>query len=112
MPFKLPSLCQRHPRYSLAIFLLFLCTFFLLHPDVARHPIPVVIHSDPGLRGRLDRAEQKYQDMLGQRKDLIAKFGPTPHKSPCFHLIMTPGQRIPSGTSFPRCLTARMSSID
>jgi hypothetical protein len=73
---------QRHPRYSLFIFVVLASTFYLLGPYQKSQP--TITSSMRGLpRGvdlpsRLARSEKIYNKLLVDRQGLIKKFGPTP----------------------------------
>ncbi|KAH8108411.1 methyltransferase domain-containing protein [Phellopilus nigrolimitatus] len=77
----MPSVFQRHPRYSLFSGFLLLATFLLLASQHAPPP-PVFIESftTDGLQHRIANAERTYQRMLQDRQGLIHKFGPTADK--------------------------------
>ncbi|KAJ6593776.1 methyltransferase domain-containing protein [Mycena capillaripes] len=72
---------QRHPRYSLFIFVVLASTLYLLGPYQTSLP-PLnssnrawIAHDLPS---RLARSEHIYQKLLKDRQGLIKKFGPTP----------------------------------
>ncbi|KAF8589175.1 hypothetical protein K439DRAFT_1629085 [Ramaria rubella] len=73
----------RHPRFTLALGALILCTFLLLAsrnslPFPTAPPIASSTYSDSLLLdGRLKEAEAVYQKMLKQRTGLIRKHGPS-----------------------------------
>jgi len=78
----------RHPRFTLAVAFFILCTFLLLasndaipstHDTTFRPPLAA-----SGLKERLAYSEGVYQDILVQRKGLIAKYGPTVDKIEMF----------------------------
>ncbi|TDL19847.1 hypothetical protein BD410DRAFT_791734 [Rickenella mellea] len=83
----MPSIFQRHPRYSLFTGFVLLATFLLLASQHAPPPGfsgaggPV---ADPFLKNRLATSERIYQKLLTDRKGLIKKFGPTPDKISLF----------------------------
>ncbi|KAJ7223175.1 methyltransferase domain-containing protein [Mycena pura] len=74
---------QRHPRYSLFVFVVLAATFYLLgpyHPSSPRQTLLDV--SLRGLKGhdlptRLERSARIYNKLLFDRQGLIEKFGPT-----------------------------------
>ncbi|KAJ6591179.1 methyltransferase domain-containing protein [Mycena vulgaris] len=73
---------QRHPRYSLFIFVVLACTFYLLGPYQASPPtFSSSMRGLPrgnNLSSRLARSERIYNKLLVDRQGLIKKFGPTP----------------------------------
>jgi len=78
----------RHPRFTLAVGFLILCTFLLL---ASNDSIPSRYNdsessssSYPSLSKRLAYSEAVYQDVLTKRKDLIEKHGPTVDKIDMF----------------------------
>ncbi|KAJ7115781.1 methyltransferase domain-containing protein [Mycena epipterygia] len=73
---------QRHPRYSIFIFVVLASTFYLLGPYQSS-PHPTFNSALRGLTGhdlpsRLARSERIYNKLLVERQGLIKKFGPTP----------------------------------
>lgn len=76
----MPSTWQRHPRYFVSIALIIAATIYFLIPSQA--PIQSIsfgaLVRDTGLPARLERAEQVYQKVVSDRKDMIRKYGPTP----------------------------------
>lgn len=78
----MPSILQRHPRYSLLSGFLLLATFLLLASQHAPPPPAFTINAggQESLDERLDRAESIYQRVLRDRQGLIERFGPTPDK--------------------------------
>lgn len=80
--FNMPSILQRHPRYSLLSGFLLLATFLLLASQHAPPPPAFIINAggQESLDERLDRAESIYQRVLRDRQGLIERFGPTPDK--------------------------------
>lgn len=80
--FNMPSILQRHPRYSLLSGFLLLATFLLLASQHAPPPPALTINAggQESLDERLDRAESIYQRVLRDRQGLIERFGPTPDK--------------------------------
>lgn len=75
----MPGVWQRHPRYSVFIFLILLVTFYLLSPykEQTLHFSSRLL-ADRGLVGRLARSNRIYEKTLKDRQSLIEKFGPTP----------------------------------
>jgi hypothetical protein len=76
---------QRHPRYSLSVFLIIVATFYFLSQYESSHYMPtstspVVAHNDHDLPSRMERAERIYNKVLHDRQGLIRKFGPTPNE--------------------------------
>ena len=78
----MPSLFSRHPRYTLFTAFVLLATLLMLASQRSPPPIPNGLHmydfpedADP-LERRLLLSERSYQRMLGQRKELLKKFGP------------------------------------
>ncbi|KAH9852856.1 methyltransferase domain-containing protein [Lenzites betulinus] len=69
-------LAQRHPRYTVACLVFFICAYWLF--SSASPPHPVVYVNSRDLKDHLDIEERKYRAMLLQRRDLIKKYGPTP----------------------------------
>ncbi|KAJ7777901.1 methyltransferase domain-containing protein [Mycena maculata] len=77
---------QRHPRYSLFIFAVLACTFYLLGPYRGRVP-PMSsgrAMAAYDLPSRLARSEKIYNKLLVDRQGLIKKFGPTPKEIDLF----------------------------
>ncbi|KAJ6618672.1 methyltransferase domain-containing protein [Mycena sp. CBHHK59/15] len=77
---------QRHPRYSLFIFVVLAATFYLLG-SYSPAPPPPFESALRGLSGhdlpsRLARSERIYNKLLRDRQGLIKKFGPTPRMFP------------------------------
>jgi len=89
----------RHPRFTLGVGFLILCTFLLLasHDGSAINSLRT---SSPatgqqcdeatGLTARVTNAEKIYQKVLTQRKGLIRKFGPTTDKIDMFPAPVSP----------------------
>lgn len=77
------AIWQQHPRYTAFVALGLFLTLYMLysHPT---GPVPAnskgssFVLQDPTLASRLQHAEKVYDAMLGQRKELIKKYGPTP----------------------------------
>ena len=88
---------MRHPKFTLGIGFLVLCTFLLLANRQPFEPRSTDVsfeqsHGDvPSLRTRLKNAETAYQDMLKQRKGLIHKFGPSTDKIDMLVTRWSPG---------------------
>lgn len=83
---NMPSVFQRHPRYSLLSALILLSTFLLLASQHTSSPysFSASTSSTTDLQTRLNVAERIYQKTLMQREGLIKKFGPTPERvTPC-----------------------------
>ncbi|KAF8890931.1 methyltransferase domain-containing protein [Infundibulicybe gibba] len=76
----MPGVWQRHPRYSIFVFVVLATTFYLLNPyqqDIPQFRPSIELH-DKSLPGRLSRADKTYAKLLRDRQALIKKFGPTP----------------------------------
>lgn len=75
----MPGVWQRHPRYSLLVGVVLVTTLYLLvpiqHDSLAP---PLFTMNDNDLPHRMERANSIYDKVLGARKGLIKKFGPTP----------------------------------
>lgn len=80
---------QRHPRYFLFMALIVMATIYFLIPS--QSPIQsnsfAALVRDTGLPARLERAEQVYQKVISDRKDMIRKYGPTPRH---IHMCVCP----------------------
>ncbi|TFK50678.1 hypothetical protein OE88DRAFT_1661239 [Heliocybe sulcata] len=75
----MPSVLQRHPRYSLLVGLVLIGTMFMLSTDsLPDYGLRSVVTYDPSLPSRVARSEMAYQAMLNKRHKLIERFGPTP----------------------------------
>jgi len=85
----MPSSWQRHPRYFLFMALIVMATIYFLIPS--QSPIQSssfgALIRDTGLPARLERAEQVYQNVILDRKDMIRKYGPTPRH---IHMCVCP----------------------
>jgi len=78
----------RHPRFTLAVGFLILCTFLLLAssdsiPSRSDSTAPITAATN-GLKERLAHSEEVYQNVLEQRKGLIQNHGPTVDKIEMF----------------------------
>ena len=74
---------QRHPRYTLSVFLILATTFYFLNQYETSQPLLASTpsftgHNDHDLPSRMERAERIYNKVLHDRQGLIRKFGPTP----------------------------------
>lgn len=75
----MPGVWQRHPRYSLFVFIVLVATFYLLNPYQAEPSFkPTFSLNDNDLPGRLARSDRIYDKLLQDRQGLIKKFGPSP----------------------------------
>ncbi|KAL4078085.1 methyltransferase domain-containing protein [Scleroderma citrinum] len=83
---------QRHPRYFLFMTLIIAATIYFLIPSQSpiRSNSFATLVRDTGLPARLERAEQVYQKVVSDRKDMIRKHGPTPR-----HIHMFPPDKDP-----------------
>jgi len=94
----------RHPRFILALGFLILCTFLLLASNDAIPSTHTVFRpplAASGLKERLAYSEGVYQDLLVQRKALIAKHGPTVDKIEMFPPAMPPYPAYTAWDFFP-----------
>ncbi|KAF4568481.1 putative methyltransferase-like protein 24 [Pleurotus pulmonarius] len=79
----MPGVWQRHPRYTLFVFLVICGTFYMLSPynlDLPQQYSPVrtsTIYTDNGLPKRVERSDRIYSKVLRDRQAMIKKFGPT-----------------------------------
>lgn len=77
------SVWQRHPRYSITVFVIILVTLFLLGPyhtpGGLEGPYVYGTMGDHDLPARVARAVRIYDKVLRDRAGLIRKFGPTPN---------------------------------
>ncbi|KAG9310826.1 hypothetical protein JVU11DRAFT_8679 [Chiua virens] len=75
----MPSVWQRHPRYFISVAVVILTTIYLLNPyqSPLRSDLYEISTRDSGLSARLEHAEGVYSKILGDRKEMIRKFGPT-----------------------------------
>lgn len=97
----------RHPRFTLAVGFLILCTFLLLasndaipsRPNSFTYSNPSALA--PGLKERLEHSEAVYQDILAQRKGLIEKYGPTPDRIEMFPPAIAPWPAYTAWDYFP-----------
>ncbi|KAH7911460.1 methyltransferase domain-containing protein [Hygrophoropsis aurantiaca] len=77
----MPSIWQRHPRYVIFVALVLFATFYLLNPYQPSIPLDsyAAYIRDNDLPAKILRAERVYNKVIADRKELIRKFGPTPH---------------------------------
>jgi len=75
----MPSVWQRHPRYFIAVAMVILTTIYLLNPyqSPLRTDLYEISIRDSELPARLERAERVYSKGVGDRREMIQKFGPT-----------------------------------
>jgi hypothetical protein len=90
----MPGIWQRHPRYALLAFLVFLCTLYLFFP-VQQNPVfkPIYIFKENTLSNRLARSDHIYERALSSRQDMIKKFGPAPNDITLYVHVFTHQQR-------------------
>ncbi|EPQ55518.1 hypothetical protein GLOTRDRAFT_121112 [Gloeophyllum trabeum ATCC 11539] len=75
----MPSVLQRHPRYSLFVLLVLSGTLYMLATDsLWGYGSPHVVTYDPSLSSRIAKSEMIYERMLKKRQQLIERFGPSP----------------------------------
>jgi hypothetical protein len=75
----MPLVWQRHPRYFISVAMVILTTIYLLNPyqSPLRTDLYEISIRDSELPARLERAERVYSKVVGERKEMIQKFGPT-----------------------------------
>ncbi|XP_006455670.1 hypothetical protein AGABI2DRAFT_227143 [Agaricus bisporus var. bisporus H97] len=75
----MPGIWNRHPRYSLLVFVVLAATLYFLVPVHYEHSVaPHFTLKDNDLPSRMARASRIYDKVLEDRKKLIKTFGPTP----------------------------------
>ncbi|KAJ8522215.1 hypothetical protein ONZ45_g1141 [Pleurotus djamor] len=86
----MPGVWQRHPRYSLFVFIVICGTLFLLSPYNSLPQVTgpqqqiVTVPTDNDLPARIARSDRIYAKVLRDRKQLIKKFGPSPDQVDMF----------------------------
>lgn len=75
----MPGIWNRHPRYSLLVFVVLAATLYFLVPVHYEHSVaPHFTLKDNDLPSRMARASRIYDKVLEDRKKLMKTFGPTP----------------------------------
>jgi hypothetical protein len=76
------ALYSRHPRFTIALLVLIFISVLLFANSEPHDPLfnSVGFNRGGGLAESLRSEEVQYQKMLGQRQDLIRKWGPTADK--------------------------------
>jgi len=79
----MPSVWQRHPRFTLLILVVLAITLYLFVPINHESTVqPLFDMIDNDLPSRMERAHRIYSKVLENRKKLIDRFGPTPKDIP------------------------------
>jgi hypothetical protein len=75
----MPGIWNRHPRYSLLVFVVLAATLYFLVPAHNDHVFATHFPlNDNNLPARMARANRIYDKVLEDRQKLIKTFGPTP----------------------------------
>lgn len=76
----MPLVWQRHPRYFISVAAVILTTIYLLnyYQSPVRPDLYDISIRDSGVSARLEQAERAYEKVVGDRKEMLRKFGPTP----------------------------------